>query len=115
MIKGVNRQMIEMTHTGSPYFERAFLVVRDGGGPSTDQLHRLAERWCSRQIPMPAYGYSAGGGGGSELCTVSSAPAAVPGCWGCSNFCSDKSNIPDGKSVRDVLLFLIGRRFFPGG
>ena len=45
MIKGVNRQMIEVTHTGSPYFERAFLVVRancqhtDGEG-----LHRLAEK-----------------------------------------------------------------------
>ena len=31
MIKGINRQMIEVTHTGSPYFERAFLVVRSGG------------------------------------------------------------------------------------
>ena len=27
MIKGIHRQMIEVTHTGSPYFERAFLVV----------------------------------------------------------------------------------------
>ena len=28
MIKGVNRQMIEVTDTGNPYFERALLVVR---------------------------------------------------------------------------------------
>ena len=28
MIKGVNRQMIEITDTGNPYFERALLVVR---------------------------------------------------------------------------------------
>ena len=46
MIKGVNRQMIEVTHTGSPYFERAFLVVRADGGelPEADRLHRLAEK-----------------------------------------------------------------------
>ena len=45
MIKGVNRQMIEVTHTGSPYFERAFLVVRSGcQQPSSDRLHRQAEK-----------------------------------------------------------------------
>ncbi|MBQ5840382.1 MAG: hypothetical protein IIW40_00330 [Clostridia bacterium] len=45
MIKGVNRQMIEVTHTGSPYFERAFLVVRGDGSPTSEEgLHRLAEK-----------------------------------------------------------------------
>lgn len=45
MIKGVNRQMIEVTHTGSPYFERAFLVVRGGAvPPDEEKLHRLAEK-----------------------------------------------------------------------
>ena len=45
MIKGVNRQMIEVTHTGSPYFERAFLVVRGGANPPpTEHLHRQAEK-----------------------------------------------------------------------
>lgn len=44
MIKGVNRQMIEVTHTGSPYFERAFLVVRVGSQPPEENLHRQAER-----------------------------------------------------------------------
>lgn len=45
LIKGINRQMIEVTHTGSPYFERAFLVVRaDIGQTSEEGLHRMAEK-----------------------------------------------------------------------
>lgn len=44
MIKGVNRQMIEVTHTGSPYFERAFLVVRGGSLPEEERLHRMAQK-----------------------------------------------------------------------
>ena len=44
MIKGVNRQMIEVTHTGSPYFELAFLVVRGGDPPQEEKLHRMAEK-----------------------------------------------------------------------
>ena len=44
MIKGVHRQMIEVTHTGSPYFERAFLVVRAGEPPAEEKLHRMAEK-----------------------------------------------------------------------
>lgn len=45
MIKGVNRQMIEVTHTGSPYFERAFLVVRGGVAPiEEEKLHCMAEK-----------------------------------------------------------------------
>ena len=45
MIKGINRQMIEVTHTGSPYFERAFLVVRAGcSQPSEEVLQRMAHK-----------------------------------------------------------------------
>ena len=44
MIKGVHRQIIEVTHTGSPYFERAFLVVRGGDFPSEEKLQRQAEK-----------------------------------------------------------------------
>lgn len=45
MIKGINRQMIEVTHTGSPYFERAFLLVRSGAAlPPQEHLHRQAEK-----------------------------------------------------------------------
>ena len=44
MIKGLNRQMIEVTHTGSPYFERAILVVRGGATAEEEKLHRMAEK-----------------------------------------------------------------------
>ena len=44
MIKGVHRQMIEVTHTGSPYFERAFLVVRGEDPPRGDKLQTLAQK-----------------------------------------------------------------------
>ncbi len=45
MIKGINRQMIEVTHTGSPYFERAFLVVRaDSSRPSEEMLRQMAQK-----------------------------------------------------------------------
>ena len=45
MIKGINRQMIEVTHTGSPYFERAFLVMRpQASEPSADTLDCIARR-----------------------------------------------------------------------
>lgn len=45
MIKGINRQMIEVTHTGSPYFERAFLVVRAGcSQPSDETLQHMAHK-----------------------------------------------------------------------
>ena len=44
MIKGVNRQMIEVTHTGSPYFERACLVVRGDAPPQEEKLHRMAQK-----------------------------------------------------------------------
>ena len=44
MIKGVHRQMIEVTHTGSPYFERAFLVVREGTLPAEEKLRHLADK-----------------------------------------------------------------------
>lgn len=45
MIKGVNRQVIEVSDTGNPYFERALLVVRgDLGGCSPGRLHEEAGR-----------------------------------------------------------------------
>ena len=43
MIKGINRQMIEITDTGSPYFERALLVVQsDLADISHDTLQSAA-------------------------------------------------------------------------
>ncbi len=45
MIKGVNRQMIEVLETGSPYFERALLVVRPGCADLQDsRLHEEAQK-----------------------------------------------------------------------
>ncbi len=54
MIKGINRQMIEVTQTGSPYFERAYLVVRGAADlPPEAVLHRLAG-----QVVQQAESYS---------------------------------------------------------
>lgn len=45
MIKGINRQMIEITHTDSPYFERAFLLLRpQAAQASPDTLELIARR-----------------------------------------------------------------------
>lgn len=54
MIKGINRQVIEVTETGNPYFERALLVVR----PSCrdDDESRLREE--ARRMVNAACGYS---------------------------------------------------------
>ncbi len=44
MIKGINRQMIEIVDTGNPYFERALLVVQPGiSRTDSEQLHREAQ------------------------------------------------------------------------
>lgn len=46
MIKGVNRQIIEVTETGNAYFERALLVVRPGfSDASPGRLHDEARRY----------------------------------------------------------------------
>lgn len=43
MIKGINRQIIEILDTGSPYFERALLVVQSGIDADANALHREAQ------------------------------------------------------------------------
>lgn len=44
MIKGVNRQMIEILDTGNPYFERALLVVQPGmDATDGNTLHTAAQ------------------------------------------------------------------------
>ncbi|NLN81936.1 MAG: hypothetical protein GX136_05255 [Clostridiales bacterium] len=46
MIKGVNRQIIEVTDTGNEYFERALLVVRPRfADTSPGRLHDEARRF----------------------------------------------------------------------
>lgn len=45
MIKGINRQIIEVIDTGNPYFERALLVVRPGfSDVEPGRLHEEAQR-----------------------------------------------------------------------
>ncbi|MDD2361895.1 MAG: hypothetical protein PHH84_02895 [Oscillospiraceae bacterium] len=54
MIKGVNRQIIEVTETGNEYFERAFLVVRPSFADTVQgRLHDEARRFLRN-----AQGYS---------------------------------------------------------
>lgn len=55
MLKGINRQMIEISEISSPYFERALLVLR---ADCADQsVVRLQEE--ARRVLMAAGGYSA--------------------------------------------------------
>lgn len=54
MIKGVNRQIIEITETGNPYFERALLVVRPSFADSSDE--RIREE--AHRLVQAAGGYS---------------------------------------------------------
>ncbi|MBP3435201.1 MAG: hypothetical protein J6K62_02590 [Clostridia bacterium] len=50
MIKGVSRQIVEVTGTGSPYFERAFLVVRPACADEDEELlHDEAQRVLQSQ------------------------------------------------------------------
>ena len=43
MIKGINRQIIEILDTGNPYFERALLVVQSGIDADANALRREAQ------------------------------------------------------------------------
>jgi hypothetical protein len=44
MLKGIHRQIIEIPHTDSPYFERALLVVRPGVDDATADTLTAAAR-----------------------------------------------------------------------
>ena len=49
MIKGVNRQMIEVTQTDSPFYERALFVVKpEYAQESYEILHREATQVMER-------------------------------------------------------------------
>lgn len=54
MIKGINRQIIEVTDTGNTYFERALLVVRPTCSECEDDLLREE----ARRMLKAAGGYS---------------------------------------------------------
>ena len=43
MIKGINRQIIEISDTGSPYFEKALLVLQGDLDANQETLRREAQ------------------------------------------------------------------------
>ncbi len=55
MLKGINHQMIELTETDSPYFDRAFFVLRPDCADA-DAAHLQEE---ARRVLLAAGGYSA--------------------------------------------------------
>ncbi len=55
MIKGVQRQIIEVNDTGNPYFERALLIVRPG---YTEETHGERVREEARRLLRQADGYT---------------------------------------------------------
>lgn len=84
MIKGVNRQMIEVTDTGNPYFERALLVVRAECMEQPEvRLHEEAHK-----ILASSDAYSGlrlvqtdpGGSAGSSSAFAAAAPASLSVC-----------------------------------
>lgn len=52
MLKGVSRQIVEITQTENPYFERVFLVVRPTCREvPSQQLDKAAHRFLQQQSP----------------------------------------------------------------
>ncbi|MBP3388534.1 MAG: hypothetical protein J6K98_01515 [Clostridia bacterium] len=52
MLKGISRQIVEITDTGSPYFERAWLVVRpDCAEPGGEILQQEGRRMLRHAAP----------------------------------------------------------------
>jgi len=54
MLKGVNRQVLEITNTESPYFERILFFVRpEGQALGEGELRSEAERYAARSGKPP--------------------------------------------------------------
>ena len=54
MIKGINKQILEVTNTESPYFEKIIFFVRpEGQALSESALHGEAERYAARAGKPP--------------------------------------------------------------
>ena len=84
MTKGISRQIVEITDTASPYFERALLVVRPGCTDCpTPQLQQEARRLMhagtaysglrrarGTALLRQAACFAAGGGLGAALCLL---------------------------------------------
>ena len=55
MVKGVNRQVLEICETGSPYFERAFFFVKPEYADTDEKKLRAAAQQVlppTAQVPM---------------------------------------------------------------
>ena len=53
MIKGINRQIIEIGETGNLYFERAFLFVRPGVEEADDHRLKTEARKMLEKLTKP--------------------------------------------------------------
>ncbi|MGN0551389.1 MAG: hypothetical protein ACI4I4_06035 [Acutalibacteraceae bacterium] len=55
MIKGINRQIIEVSDTGNLYYERAILVVRPQFNNADAQLLEKEARYMVKNIKAPSF------------------------------------------------------------
>ncbi len=54
MVKGINRQVLEIRETGSPYFERAFFFVKpEFAFTDEDKLRKAAEKALQSPDRLP--------------------------------------------------------------
>ncbi|MBR7072525.1 MAG: hypothetical protein IKI33_02755 [Eubacterium sp.] len=54
MLKGVNKQILEITNTESPYFEKIIFFVRPSGAKlSEGALQREAEKYSRQPVKPP--------------------------------------------------------------
>ena len=86
MIKGVNRQMIEVTQTDSPFYERALFVVKpEYAGESYEALHREAIEvtcWTRRPAGFGWNGWARRRRSAGETRRCSGACGWEPPLWG---------------------------------
>lgn len=54
MIKGINRNMIELTDVSSPYYEKAFLIVRPEYADYQDRLLQREAHRLLRNVGAPS-------------------------------------------------------------
>ena len=53
MLKGINKQVIEVTDTGSKYFERALLIVNPRNSTNQSLIYHEAARLFSPRESVP--------------------------------------------------------------
>ena len=101
MIKGVNRQMIEVTQTDSPFYERALFVVKpEYAGESYEALHREAIQVMER-LGAPSAGSRRFGGSGNRSSGGGAVACRITVC-----FCP--KNGKDRHKKETLLIWIIG-------